>query len=294
MEEKYLNEFKPISLENAKLIASGATGECYRIAPDQVVKLYYEDFPTEMIKEEKYNSRLALVSGINTAISYEMVRYKNRQGVVYELIDARTVSEIIRSDPKCIGEMGTKMGSLAKSIHSSVGETSKLKPASSIIRYGLDKNSIFPDFVIKGAYDSLNELDKQNSFVHGDYNVNNVMIMENEPVLIDMGDFSRGCPMFDLATLYFSLFESPEALRPGVNAFTGLTPEQHRELWDNITREYFDTDNFDVATSQSEEAKLIKKIALLKEIWFVILYGYRYPDEYTELIKKKALAEYGA
>ena len=293
MEEKYLTEFKPITLENAKLIARGGTGECYRIDEDKIVKLYYQDFPEDQIIEEKYCSRLALVSGIPTAISYDMVQCGNRKGVAYEMIGAKTVAEIMRDDPGRAEEMGIRTAQVAKLMHSAEGDKSRLISATYPVRYALEKNTIFPASVVEGATAFMDELDRYDSFVHGDFQVNNIMIDGEESILIDMGGFGKGCPMFDLATMYFCMTDSPEAQEGGVSKFTGLPVSLHKVYWNALVREYFGCADPEEAMKTLPEARLMEKILLLKEIFFVILFGSRYPGKYTDRILAKAIAEYG-
>ena len=41
--------------------------------------------------------------------------------------------------------------------------------------------------------------------LHGDLNINNIMVQNGECCLIDMGEFSTGAPMFDLSRILFSM-----------------------------------------------------------------------------------------
>lgn len=75
--------------------------------------------------------------------------------------------------------------------------------------------------------------------MHGDYHPNNVIMTKDGPILVDMGGFSIGCPMFDLATCYFSLFEAPESHSGKRSSFNNLTQEEAGEFWKGVEEEYF-------------------------------------------------------
>ena len=82
-------KFKPLELDGIQPFAKGGTGECYRLNEDTILKLYYEGFSSECILQEKDGARAALVAGVPTAISFDLVQVGNRQGVVYELIQGK-------------------------------------------------------------------------------------------------------------------------------------------------------------------------------------------------------------
>ena len=78
-------KFKPLDLGDLMPIAKGGTGECYRLDEDTILKLYYEGFSVSRILQEKDGARTALVAGVSTPISFELVQVGNRQGVVCQL-----------------------------------------------------------------------------------------------------------------------------------------------------------------------------------------------------------------
>ena len=80
-------EFRQIRVDGCEIVGRGAHGIVYKIAPDEVVKVYREDVPLERIKAEKNRARRALILGVPTAISFDIVKVGNLYGAVYELLD---------------------------------------------------------------------------------------------------------------------------------------------------------------------------------------------------------------
>ena len=89
-----------ISIDGLELMSTGVCGECYRLDVERVVKLYFEGVDAKLAEQEKCLAREALVMGIPTAISFEVVTCGARTGVVYEMLNAELLSEVIRKDRK--------------------------------------------------------------------------------------------------------------------------------------------------------------------------------------------------
>jgi anti-anti-sigma factor len=89
---------RQISIEGLEFLSAGVCGECFRLDDDTIVKLYREGIAPEIAEKEKEFARAAFVSGIPTAISYDIVACGNRTGVVYEMLDAQLFSVVIKND----------------------------------------------------------------------------------------------------------------------------------------------------------------------------------------------------
>ncbi|MBQ3467039.1 MAG: hypothetical protein IJH21_01815 [Oscillospiraceae bacterium] len=83
-----IKELRQIRVDGCEIIGRGAHAVIYKIAPDAVVKVYREDVPLERIKAEKSRARRALILGVPTAISFDIVKVGNHYGSDYELLDA--------------------------------------------------------------------------------------------------------------------------------------------------------------------------------------------------------------
>lgn len=281
--------YKKYDISESVLLAKGGTGECYQLDDDKVLKLYYEGFPEEWILREKQCARKALVSMIPTAISYELAEVGNRKGIVYEMINAKTLSQCISSAPEKLDEYAVKLANLAKKMHSVSGDISLFDKGTVILRDALQQVDYLSEQGMANMYGMLDYLDQFDTYIHGDFHPNNVFIRNGELILIDMGGLAVGSPVIDLATLYFCLFCSPEALQDDPNTYTGMTKEQHRLLWHTFITEYYDTSSYDEAKERVKEAAIIEDIVLIKEMRFALLYGKNFPEAYSENIRKKAI-----
>ncbi|MBR2523094.1 MAG: hypothetical protein IKE53_01490 [Clostridiales bacterium] len=71
------DELKQLSIEGCELIGRGAHASVYRIAPDEIVKVYREDIPYERVLTEKRRAKRAFILGVPTAISFDIVKVEN-------------------------------------------------------------------------------------------------------------------------------------------------------------------------------------------------------------------------
>ena len=95
--------YRTVSIEGCEVIGRGANGTIYRIDHDNVVKVYNNADALDDIQHEREVARLALVLGIPTAISYDVVRVGDSYGSVFELLDAKSFSKILTTAPRSNG-----------------------------------------------------------------------------------------------------------------------------------------------------------------------------------------------
>ena len=76
--------------------------------------------------------------------------------------------------------------------------------------------------------------------VHGDYHVNNVMIQDGEPLLIDMDTVAYGHPVFDFAAIYLACVGYSECNHEGTLEFYGLPYEMAVSIWETLMKQYFE------------------------------------------------------
>ena len=81
--------YRVVSVEGCEEIGRGANGTIYRIDQDNVVKVYNNADALEDIQHEREVAKLALILGIPTAISYDVVRVGESYGSVFELLNAK-------------------------------------------------------------------------------------------------------------------------------------------------------------------------------------------------------------
>ncbi|MBE5915944.1 MAG: STAS domain-containing protein [Pseudobutyrivibrio ruminis] len=189
-------------MEGLELIGGGTNGEVYRVDKENIIKLFKEDTSFEVIDRERNLAKQALIEGIPTAISFDVVQVEERYGIMFELIDADSLSTTLKNKPKEYDSYVDKYIDLIKKIHSIKGDSDKFINIKSVyydaIDYSKDYYTKEELLKLRNLVDSVPDT---GTLIHGDYHPNNIMVQDGELILIDMGDMTLGHPMFDfLAT----------------------------------------------------------------------------------------------
>ena len=106
-----------MSVEGCEFIAKSANGAVYRYDDETILKTYFAKDALPEIKQERENARKAFVLGINTAIPYGIVRVGDRYGTVTELLNAVSVTKLIKNNPEDMSEAVKYYIDMLKSIH---------------------------------------------------------------------------------------------------------------------------------------------------------------------------------
>jgi uncharacterized protein (TIGR02172 family) len=193
---------RAISLEGLEFLSAGVCGECYRLDPETIVKLYNEGIGADIAEKEKEFAKAAFVLGIPTAISYDVVVCGNRTGVVYEMLDVTLFSSIIRNDLENIDRHAGVLAQVARIVHETRAPPEVFPDIKKNFRHYIDQM----DFVLSAGeiallHRLLETIPDADTCVHFDLHTSNIMIRVGEPVIIDMGDLSRGHYLFDIGLL---------------------------------------------------------------------------------------------
>ena len=76
-------------------------------------------------------------------------------------------------------------------------------------------------------------------FIHGDYQMKNVMLSNGEPILIDMDSICTGQPIFDLQGLFVTYVAFTEDDPENSMNFSGITTEMAHRIWNRVLRNYY-------------------------------------------------------
>lgn len=193
---------RSISIEGLEFLSAGVCGECYRLDPETIVKLYNEGIGSDIAEKEKEFAKAAFVLGIPTAISYDVVTCGNRTGVVYEMLDATLFSAIIRNDLQHIDRHAQLLAQVARTVHETRADREVFPDLKASFRRYIGQM----DFCLSASeiallHRLLERIPDAETCVHFDLHTSNIMIRDGEPVIIDMGDLSRGHYLFDIGLL---------------------------------------------------------------------------------------------
>jgi uncharacterized protein (TIGR02172 family) len=268
---------RKISVDNCVKIGSGACGEVFRIDDETIIKLYYPRVSKEEIEREKMLSKKAFVMGVPTAISYDIVESDGRTGVIYELINSKTLGELMREDGENLEKHIDMYADVCRTVHSIEAKPGELPSFKEINRADIPNISGVTDEEREYLYRFLDLVPERENCIHGDLNINNIMVQNGECCLIDMGEFSTGIPMFDISRILFSMHFAADG-ETGYNGFYKMDQETVEYILSRTLKKYFGADTLAEAEEKNPDAKWLYPLA-----WFrcctSLLKGTRWSDE---------------
>ena len=254
-----------MSVEGCEFIAKGANGAVYRYDDETILKTYFAKDALPEIKQERENARRAFVLGINTAIPYGIVRVGDGYGTVTELLNAKSVTKLIRNNPDDMSEAVKYYVDMLKSIHAvdvEDGEVPDMKETA--LSWADFVSSYIPAEQGSKLRALIEAVPKKNRLMHGDYHTNNIMVQNGEPLLIDMDTLCMGDPVFELGSM-FNAFIGYSELDPQVTMnFFGYTSETAKKFWNMSLKMYLGTDDEAVCQSVAEKAMVIGYTRMLR------------------------------
>ena len=257
--------YQRMSVEGCEFIAKGANGAVYRYDNETILKTYFAKDALPEIKQERENARRAFVLGINTAIPYGIVRVGDGYGTVTELLNAVSVTKLIRNNPDDMSEAVKYYVDMLKSIHAvevADGEVQDMKEIA--LSWADFVYPHLPEDQAKKLRALIEAVPKQNTLLHGDYHTNNIMVQNGEPLLIDMDTLCMGHPVFEIGSMYNAFVGYAELDHQNMMDFFGYSFETAGKFWNTALKTYLGTEDEAVCQSVAEKAMVIGYTRMLR------------------------------
>ena len=257
--------YQRMSVDGCEFIAKGANGAVYRYDDETILKTYFAKDALPEIKQERENARKAFVLGINTAIPYGIVRVDEGYGTVTELLNATSVTKMIRNNPDDLSEAAKYYVDMLKSIHAievEDGDVPDMKETA--LAWADFVAQYLPEEQGKKLRALVEAVPKQYTLMHGDYHTNNIMVQNGEPLLIDMDTLCMGHPVFELGSMFNAFIGYSELDHQVTMDFFGYTHESAEKFWDMSLKMYLGTEDNEVCRSVAEKAMIIGYTRMLR------------------------------
>jgi uncharacterized protein (TIGR02172 family) len=185
-------------MEKGELIGAGRTAEVYAWGDDRVLKLYFPFMGREPIEREFSTTRAVRDLGLPVPAADEMIEEEGRLGIVFERLRGPSLSKIVMKNPTRLTEIAQTLAQLHALMHS------KSLPAGACsqrgqIEYGIGAAADLTSAEKEGMRARLAALPDGDAVCHGDFHVDNVILTDDGPVVIDWMTGSRGNPSADIA-----------------------------------------------------------------------------------------------
>lgn len=249
---------RQLSIDGCEQIGVGGVGTVYRLDGDTIIKVFREGTTIDEVRKEITMSKEAFVMGTPTAISFDIVKVGSQYGLVYELLNAETLSSCIKRAPERIDEYARQYANLFRQLHSiEVPADSNVPDAIDHERQQiLHISRYFPKESIDLLLQIIDTIPTGNRLLHLDLQVKNTMMQDNELMLIDMGEMGYGHPVLDLGHAYSSMV----LLIGDYDAIVGIPRELGKKFWDLAINYYFEGLPEDVIEQRKAQIDVVGRI----------------------------------
>lgn len=249
---------RQLSIDGCEQIGVGGVGTVYRLDGDTIIKVFREGTTIDEVRKEITMSKEAFVMGTPTAISFDIVKVGSQYGLVYELLNAETLSSCIKRAPERIDEYARQYANLFRQLHSIE------VPADSNVPNAIDHerqqilhiSRYFPKESIDLLLQIIDTIPTGNRLLHLDLQVKNTMMQDNELMLIDMGEMGYGHPVLDLGHAYSSMV----LLIGDYDKTIGIPRELGNKVWDLAINYYFEGLPADVIEQRKAQIDVVGRI----------------------------------
>ena len=262
--------YRVVSLENCKAIGRCAGGALYRLLPDSLLRLCRGSDPLDRIEHERKAARIALVLGIPTAISCDVVKVVDAEGsgvgfgAVYQLPDARSFSEILAEQPDQSDRCVSEFAGMLKQMHATEAPPGRLPDMKeTALRQAALLQNLLPEEAGGKLLSLLREVPDGNHMLHGDFHTKNLLLQKDSVLLTDMDTLSVGHPVFDLGQIYAALIGWCESDPGQSERWQCFDFETGRQFWRRVLAAFLGTDDPQKLKAAEDRARIIGYTRLL-------------------------------
>lgn len=186
-----------------EMLSQGNTAEIYQYEDGKILKLFRDSFPFSAVQNE-YRISLVVQNYLEIVPRvYELVRYQNRYGIIYEQICGEDMMKGLLKKPGQVKQYARKLAQIHASLHQQEVDISysiydKFQRDISLANELEDEEK-------KQIMEYLKTLPEGRNVCHMDFHPGNVMIRDGEPVVIDWMTACTGNANVDVARTYLLL-----------------------------------------------------------------------------------------
>lgn len=291
-------DIKQIDLRDYRKSGEGATGESYDSLADKnvMVKLFNKDIPLDPIFKEQEVAKKVYEMGVPSPKPGEMVTDGNRIGIKFRrIVGKRSFSRMLADEPERTEEFSRLFARETKALHSMECPEGWFPDQAVIIRDAVEKCPLYTAEEKQYLFHLLDEMPKAKTAVHGDYHIGNVICTlpkgaplsaPYETYFIDLGFFSQGHPIYDVAGLMGNIYYTSGDYIPRE---LHISVEQAAQVFHFFLDEYFFAEDrlaekwFGPGQTIASVIENLRKAYVVKYSTVTYIIGFKLPEYDAEL-----------
>ena len=210
-----------------KKIAQGREAEIFAWEDGTVLRLLSDPSGAARLEAEARAMTAARAAGVSVPAVHATTTFEGRPGMIMERIGGADVLTAVGKQPWRIWWAGRVSGRLHAALHEVVAPDG-LVSLRDMLRSRVERSPLVPDAVRKLALEAMEDLPDGDRICHGDFHPGNILGTDDEPVIIDWANVSRGDPAADFARSHLMIRigdvppGSPLVIRIGAHGLRGL------------------------------------------------------------------------
>ncbi len=241
-----------INLDDYVQSGAGFNGASYDMKsdPNVMVKLYNEDYPKQPIIDELEVAKKVYELGVASPEPGCLVTDGKRLGIKFRrIVGKRSFSRMLADEPERTEEYARIFARACKNLHATECPKGLFPEAKEqfidFVKWAKELSESEKKVII----DFIESVPECNTALHGDMHIGNAITTlakgadlnsKYDIYFIDLGYFSRGCPLYDVGMFYNVCNVSDDNFIMKEMHITGGTA---REVWNYFVDEYFFADD---------------------------------------------------
>ena len=260
-----MNTYETIDLNDYVQTGEGGTALTYNHKDGKTLaKLFMPSVTADNAIREFRISQIVYESGLPTPKPIRLVTDGERFGAEYELIQhKRSFTRIISQEPDKLEPLSERFAVLAKQIHQTPADTTRLPDMKELVMQWIDKISNLTDELRARINRFMNTVPSTPTCLHGDLHIGNIITDGQRDLWIDVGDFAYGMPEWDLGMMYYSANFLSAERADNIFHLDNATLRAH---WAAFAKAYYGTDSQEALDA---EVQKLQPFVFLKMTFFV-------------------------
>ncbi len=202
-------------------IAHGRTADIFAWDDNHILKLFHNWFSLEDIEYEFKVAKAVHASGVKSPAVKKIVQVNGQNGLIYERINGETMFTILKRQPWKVFQFGKLLAQYHFQMHAC--EFNADVPDQKVkLHNKIKQSTVLPASLKPKLLSALEPLPTGNKVCHGDFHPDNIIVTNDDAMVIDWIDASKGNPLADVARTSVLALGAASTFNVGMGLFIKL------------------------------------------------------------------------